>query len=130
MYGKDKRVAKRISYICEVQCVGSGISRMATRINEISLSGAFIDSVACYAPGTLLSLRFHIRNVLIETDAEVRYSLERMGMGVHFLNLQPDHLEAIESLIDGKPMPPLTPESETENVSPTRSEDEEALSLK
>jgi hypothetical protein len=122
MYGKDRRVAKRISYICEVQCDGTGISRMATRINDLSLTGAFIDSVTCYPQGTLLTLRFHIRNVLIETAAEVRYSIERMGMGVHFLDLQPHHMEAIESLIDGKPMAPVTPKPQVEETSPSQSE--------
>lgn len=103
-YGKDRRVAKRISYICEVQCDVSGISRLATRINDLSLTGAFIDSVTCYPQGTVLRLRFHIKDVLIETTAEVRYNIPRMGMGVHFLDLQADHVAALESLIDGKPL--------------------------
>lgn len=111
-YGKDRRVAKRISYICEVQCGGSGIGRMATRINDLSITGAFIDSVTCYPQGTILTLRFHIRDVLIETPAEVRYSMPRMGMGVHFLDLRPNHVAALESLIDGKPMVLPSPASE------------------
>ena len=85
-YGKERRVAKRISYICEVQCEGSGISRLATRINDLSLTGAFIDSITCYPQGTILTLRFHIKDILIETTAEVRYSMQRMGMGLHFLD--------------------------------------------
>ncbi|PYT05726.1 MAG: hypothetical protein DMF60_11035 [Acidobacteria bacterium] len=113
-YGKERRVAKRISYICEVQCEGSGISRLATRINDLSLTGAFIDSITCYPQGTILTLRFHIKDILIETTAEVRYSMQRMGMGLHFLDLQPDHVAALESLIEGKPMP-LAPTSETPN---------------
>jgi len=115
-YGKERRVAKRISYICEVQCEGSGISRLATRINDLSVTGAFIDSITCYSQGTILTLRFHIKDVLIETTAEVRYSMQRMGMGLHFLDLQPDHLAALESLIEGKPMP-VAPTSETPNDS-------------
>ena len=111
--GKDRRDAKRISYICEVQCEGSGISRLATRINDLSLTGAFIDSIMCFTPGTILRLKFHIKDVLIETAAEVRYSMPRMGMGVLFLELRPDHVAALESLIDGKPLivPPTTPEA-------------------
>ena len=103
-YSNDRRDAKRISYICEVQCEGNGVSRLATRINDLSLTGAFIDSVTCYPTGTVLRLRFHILDVLIETRAEVRYSMPRMGMGVHFLDLQPAHIAALECLIDGKPM--------------------------
>ena len=101
---KDRREAKRISYLCEVQCEGAGLSRLATRINDLSLTGAFVDSLTCYPPGTILRLRFHIKDALIETTAEVKYSMPQMGMGVHFLDLKPDHLAALESLIDGKPL--------------------------
>lgn len=110
-YGKDRREAKRISYLCEVVCEGVGLSRLATRINDLSMTGAFIDSLTCYAPGTRLRLRFHVKDVLIETAAEVRYTMPQMGMGVCFLALKPDHLAALESLIEGKPLirPRATP---------------------
>ena len=121
-YGKDRRVAKRISYICEVQCEGSGVNRLVTRINDLSVTGAFVDSVTCYPAGTVLTLRFHIREVLIETSAEVRYSMQRMGMGLHFLDLHPAHLAALESLIDGKPMAPEATGSQTANNNHTKSE--------
>jgi hypothetical protein len=96
-----------------VECGGAGLSRLATRINDLSLTGAFIDSLICYSPGTTLKLRFHIKDRLIETTAEVRYSMPKMGMGVRFLDLKPEHLSALESLIEGKPMapPPATSES-------------------
>lgn len=105
-YDKERRVAKRISYVCEVQCAGSGINRMATRINDLSVTGAFIDTVTCYPQGTILTLRFHVKDVLIETSAEVRYSMPRMGMGVHFLDLQPVYAAALENLIDGDSVAP------------------------
>jgi hypothetical protein len=104
IYSKDRREAKRITYLCEVDCEGAGMNRLATRINDLSLTGAFIDSLTCYAPGTHLRLRFHIHDVLIETTAEVRYTMPQMGMGVRFLALEPDHLAALESLIEGKPL--------------------------
>src|SRR5437764_2694498 len=83
LYGQERRVAKRISYICEVECDASGVSRIATRINDLSMTGAFIDSMTCFATGTILNLRFHVKNIRIETTAEVRYSMPQMGMGVH-----------------------------------------------
>lgn len=107
---EDKRAAKRISHVCEVECEGAGLNRLATRINDISVTGAFIDSLTCYAPGTSLRLRFHIKDVLIETTAEVRYTMPQVGMGVQFLGLTPDHLAALESLIEDKPLiRPLVP---------------------
>jgi uncharacterized protein DUF4388/PilZ domain-containing protein len=101
---KDRREAKRISYICEVECDGDGLRRLATRINDLSMTGAFIDSVTCYSTGTILKLRFRINEVVIETTAEVRYSMPSVGMGVQFLDLKPAHVAALESFIEGKPL--------------------------
>lgn len=110
--GKEQRKAKRISYICEVECEGAGISRLATRITDLSTTGAFIDSLTNYTPGTPLLLKFRVKDNLIETQCEVRYSLKQMGMGVCFVNLRPEYLALLEHLIDGKPLnvPPPVPE--------------------
>lgn len=115
LYGKERREAKRISYICEVECDASGVSRLATRLNDLSMTGAFIDSMTCFAVGTILNLTFHIKNVRIETTAEVRNSMPQMGMGVRFLDLKPEHVAALESLIEGKPLvlPPAVAEPTT-----------------
>jgi hypothetical protein len=112
---KDRRDAKRITYICEVECDGSGVSRLATRINDLSMTGAFIDTMTNFSPGTILDLRFHVKDVRIETTAEVRYCMPGMGMGVRFLDLKPEHVAALESLIEGRPLvrPPATNASAT-----------------
>jgi len=104
MENDDRRESKRISYLCEVECEGFGVGRLATRINDLSITGAFIDSMTCYAPGTTLKLMFHIKDVLITTTAEVRYTTPQTGMGVRFLSLTPQARAALESLIDGKPL--------------------------
>jgi len=102
----DRRSSKRITYVCEVECEGAGRNYLAARINDLSLAGAFIDSVTCYAPGTSLRLRFHINDTLIETTAEVRYTIPQMGMGVRFLRLNSHHLTALKSLFEGQPLIP------------------------
>lgn len=104
MENDDRRESKRISYLCEVECEGFGVGRLATRINDLSMTGAFIDSMTCYAPGTTLRLMFHIKDVLITTTAEVRYTTPQTGMGVRFLSLTTQARAALESLIDGKPL--------------------------
>ena len=111
-YGKDRREARRISYLCEVECEAIGINRITTRITDLSTTGAFIDSMTCFTQGTILRIRFRIKDIPIEADCEVRYSMPQMGMGVHFLNLTPHHLAALEHLIEGKPLvlpPPAAP---------------------
>src|ERR1044072_7969094 len=103
-YGKDRREAKRISYICEVECEGIGINRLATRITDLSATGAFIDSMTCFTQGTVLKIRFRVKDKFINTDCEVRYSMPQMGMGVRFLNLTPEHLAILEHFVEGKPL--------------------------
>lgn len=105
MNGKERRTAKRISHICEVECEGAGVSRLNTRINDLSVTGVFIDSMTCFSVGSILKLKFRVRDVLIETQGEVRYSMPQVGMGVRFINLRPEHQAVLESLIEGKPMP-------------------------
>jgi hypothetical protein len=105
MNDKDRRTAKRINHICEVECEGAGVSRLNTRINDLSVTGVFIDSMTCFSVGSILKLRFRVRNAVIETDGEVRYSMPQVGMGVRFINLKPEHRAVLECLIEGKPMP-------------------------
>ncbi len=101
---QDRRTSKRISYVCEVECEGAGLSCLATRINDLSTTGAFIESLTCYAPGTHLRLRFRINETMIETSADVRFTMPQMGMGVRFLGMEPEHHEVLESLVEGKPV--------------------------
>jgi Domain of unknown function (DUF4388)/PilZ domain len=112
-YGRERRDAKRVNYLCEVECEAEGIARAATRINDISMTGAYIDSTAAFSPGTKITLRFRIKGVLIDTAAEVRYRMSGMGMGVRFLDLKPVHVAALESLVEDKPLV-LPPASELE----------------
>jgi hypothetical protein len=110
MTNTDRRNAKRISYLCEVEWEGNGTSRINTRINDLSVTGAFIDAMTCFAVGSMLKLKFRIRDIPIEATVEVRYSMPQVGMGVRFLDLKPEHITALESLVEGKPInPPSLP---------------------
>ena len=121
--GKERREAKRISYICEVECEGAGISRLATRITDLSTTGAFIDSMINYAPGTQLTLKFRVKNVVIQAQGEVRYSLRQTGMGVRFINMPAESLAMLEHLIEGKPLIAPSP------VMPTAAQPQPAPSI-
>ena len=100
----DRRESKRITYICEVECETAGANRLTTRINDISKTGVFIDSMSSFAVGAVVKLKFRVLNHLIETLGEVRYSMPQVGMGVRFINLTGEHVALLESLIDGKPL--------------------------
>src|SRR5215471_8529496 len=114
MKNDERRESKRISYLCEVDCEGLGVGRLATRINDLSTTGAFIDSMTCYAPGTTLRLRFQVNDILITTTAEVRYTVPQTGMGVMFISLTIQEKAALESLIEGKPLTVADPQSQAD----------------
>lgn len=105
----DRRESKRITYICEVECETAGANPLTTRINDISLTGVFIDSMSSFAVGSVVKLKFRVKDRLIETMGEVRYSMPQVGMGVRFINLNAEQTALLESLIEGKPL--VLPES-------------------
>lgn len=95
----EKRGAPRISYISDVICERAG-SRLTARTSDISSSGVFIHSKLCCEAGTILTLKFSVISTQIETAGEVCYSIPHIGMGIRFLDLKPEHLMAIETLIE------------------------------
>lgn len=101
-HGRDRRNAKRISYVCEIECEpdgeATGSTRIFSRLCDLSLSGAFIDSITFFAPGTILTLTFYAAEEKIRTRAEVRYGTPESGMGVQFVSLTPEQAAAIERL--------------------------------
>ena len=104
MENKDKRRTRRINYICEIMCEGYNIGRVETRINDISVSGLFIDSLSHMPVGSEVKMRFTLSGTLIDVVGEVRYCMPQVGMGVQFLNLRPEHREVIERLVESKPL--------------------------
>ncbi len=108
-YGRDRRDAKRVSYVCEIECEAdgevAGSTRITTRLCDLSLSGAFIDSTTSFAPGTILILTFQAAEVKISTSAEVHYAMPESGMGVRFVGLTPEQTAALERLIEGERLP-------------------------
>jgi Domain of unknown function (DUF4388)/PilZ domain len=106
-HGRDRRNAKRVSYVCELECEAeceaAGSASVTTRISDLSLSGAFVDSTTCFAPGTILTLTFQAGEARIRTSAQVRYTMPHRGMGVRFVGLTHEHSAALELLIEGEP---------------------------
>jgi hypothetical protein len=96
-------------------------------VNDLSITGAFIDSMTCFAVGSTVRMKFRVRDVVISTNAEVRYAMPHIGMGVRFLDLTPEHIAALESLIEGKPL--NQPYQAAEPLQPVLSGDFAVVSL-
>lgn len=97
----DRRSSKRKNYICAVEVKPESGGRFTARINDISTSGVFIESVASFPIGTNLHLKFRIDNAQLETLGEVRYCMSQIGMGVRFVNLRSECRTVIENFVEG-----------------------------
>ena len=99
----DKRSAPRVPNFTEVDCYaadGTG-TPIPARMSDLSVTGAFIDSVNTLPLGTKLALHFMAGQHELLVGAEVVHAMPQFGMGVRFLNLTAEGRAAIEALIKG-----------------------------
>jgi hypothetical protein len=94
----EKRVVPRFTFIATVDIshAESGI-RLAGRISEISRRGCYIDVLNTLPKDTPIQLRITRDSGTFVTPGSVIYVLERMGMGVAFLDTAPDQLSILDS---------------------------------
>ena len=97
----EKRAEKRVSYPCEVDCSGVGVGSSPTspRISDLSVSGAFVDSMVTVPAGTHLRMRFSLPSLVVDCVGEVVHEMPQFGMGVRFLELTPLQRVAIEEVV-------------------------------
>jgi PilZ domain-containing protein len=101
MSDSDKRASKRVSYPCEVDCsgVGVGMSPLNPRISDLSITGAFVDSMVTLPRGTRIRLKFSLPSLVVSCLGEVMHDMPQFGMGVRFLDLTPEQRVAIEEVV-------------------------------
>ena len=97
----ENRRATRISYPCEVECTGVGQNPLNPRISDLSVTGAFIDSMNAVPVGAKMKLTFTLPTGGISVNAEVVHAMEHFGMGVRFLDISDDQRRAIEEVVAG-----------------------------
>src|SRR6185295_18278759 len=73
----DKRAERRVSYPCEVDCTGVGVGMSVTspRISDLSVSGAFVDSMVTVPRGTRLRMKFSLPSLVVDCVAEVMHEM-------------------------------------------------------
>jgi hypothetical protein len=99
---EEKRKAKRVQYLTEVECEGADYRRHTCRISDLSTTGAFVDSMLTYPPDSIVKLKFLLGSTEVQVSAQVCYSMPQIGMGVRFLDLTPEQLLAIETVVQGR----------------------------
>jgi hypothetical protein len=87
----------RFAYVCDVECEAHGQVSL-DRITNLSVTGAWIETLDPPAEGLLLNLRFSAGSIEIRTQAKVIRRQPGKGMGVAFRNLLPYYRNAIDAL--------------------------------
>jgi hypothetical protein len=99
----------RYPHLCELSMTYEGYAEdIPVRPPDISRHGMFVNTSKFFPEGAVVKLRFRLSHtqVLVQTRAEVRYCMENVGVGVEFVDLPAEALQAIESEIDAHAAPP------------------------
>lgn len=93
----DRRKFRRVSIFQEI-LLGSKKNR---KMDDISEEGMFISTPEVFMKGSILDLEFRLFNEgkPVAVKAEVRFIQEGVGMGVRFINLQPEDRERIRQFV-------------------------------
>lgn len=96
----EKRGAKRVPFPCEVESTGAGGNPLNPKISDLSVSGAFLDSMIELPPGTVVTLKFKLpAGAVVHVNAEVVHAMPRFGWGVRFLDLAEEYRDAIADVV-------------------------------
>ena len=72
-------------------------ARLATRTNDISLGGCFVDALAPHPVGTRVRLTISKGDEAFEAVGRVVYSQAGLGMGIAFTSVLPEHRALLDS---------------------------------
>jgi len=91
------------------ECMSLAFSR------DVSLGGMFIETHNPLPVGSQVSLRFHLNDggPIVVTAAEVKYSVQKLGMGVELVELSPTDRKRIADYVASSPKSsqPANPDS-------------------
>jgi hypothetical protein len=93
------RLAPRTGSFHDLSVTYEGYSEdVITRPPDISTRGMFINTNRSLPEGAVLNVRFRLTHsgVEIRSRCEVRYCLPGVGVGVEFIDIEPDAVRAIE----------------------------------
>ena len=91
----DRREQYRVPYRCEVETDGFRNGQ----ISDLSLGGAFIDSLNTVPVGTKLALRFRLKNHDFKVTGQVRHNIPQIGIGIRFDELDEDQQRVLAEFI-------------------------------
>jgi len=97
---------ERYPQLSELTLIYEGSTEdIAVRPPDLSPHGMFVNTAKEFPEGSILKLRFRLSRsgIVVETRCEVRYCLSKVGVGVEFIDISPESVQAIENEIDVAP---------------------------
>jgi hypothetical protein len=97
---------ERHPQISELTMIYEGSSEdIAVRPPDLSPQGMFVNTTREFPEGAILKLRFRLSRsgIMVEARCEVRYCLSKVGVGVEFIDISPEYVEAIQNEIEVVP---------------------------
>ena len=99
MEDSERRKAWRAGLVLDVWYEGESV-RGETRMSDLSIKGAYVETVAPLPVGSPIKLIFALPNgTVIETAATVAHSEPTRGMGVQFTSLTSEQSNYIRQFI-------------------------------
>ncbi|HXW16379.1 MAG TPA: PilZ domain-containing protein [Terriglobia bacterium] len=100
----DRRVGPRAPLATQIEC-DKCMSLAFSR--NLSLGGMFIETTDPPPEGSLLTVRFNLdqKDRVVTASAQVVYNIEKMGMGVLFMEIKPQDRDAIRAYVESAPTP-------------------------
>jgi c-di-GMP-binding flagellar brake protein YcgR len=105
----DRRLRPRAPLATQIEC-DKCMSLAFSR--NLSLGGMFIETTAPLPEESIFTVRFNLdqKDRVVTATAQVTYNIEKMGMGVNFMEIRPQDRDAIREYVESVPTP-ADPES-------------------
>ena len=102
---EDRRLRPRAPLATQIEC-NRCMSLAFSR--NLSLGGMFVETTDPLPEGAILTVRFNLdqKDRVVTATAKVTYNIEKMGMGILFMEINPQDRDAIQEYIESVPTAP------------------------
>jgi hypothetical protein len=109
---RERRGHSRYPFTATVEAVEpKSRTLIQGRTSDLSRGGCYVDTINFFPPGSIVKMRLTKETRSFETQAQVVYSVVGMGMGVKFIDADPEQLRTVENWV-GEVSGQLLPEPE------------------
>lgn len=96
----ERRHQRRVRYPCEAHAYGVGERLQSPHLADLSVDGAFLETLSELPLGTIVILRFQVGGHDLKLEGEVAHCKPPRGLGLRFVRLTPAARAALEQIVD------------------------------